>query len=267
MLLHRFLTALVLVSTTLVCLFAENPLGWNILVSVFVLIAWWEWINLANARYFGIKTIFFTLLLLLMAYLMYFYQLPIVVVIVMAMLWLVLLTATLQTRWQRIGIVWSDVSKLFIGSTVLAFAWSSLVWLKEQANGSWWVLGFLLIIWLADTGAYFVGKRFGKTKLAPSVSPGKTLEGMLGGLALVAIYALITKVSFSALFQSNAVILCAIIIAIVSIGGDLYESWLKRLVGIKESSNILPGHGGVLDRIDSLIAALPFMILSYIWLI
>ena len=266
MLLPRILTALVLVSILAVCLFAQGALGWQILVSVFIAIAWWEWVNLANARSLNLKTIVTTTLLPISAYVLYVYQLPVVFVAIMAILWLVLLTATLQVKLQHTPLLWSDTSKLLIGVFVLGFSWSSLVWFKEQPNGPWWLLGFLLIIWLADSGAYFAGRRFGKTKLAPSVSPGKTIEGMLGGLLLVMIYSIALKIALPVTLESYVVVPMAIIIAVVSVGGDLYESWLKRLAGIKDSGNVLPGHGGVLDRIDSLIAALPFMILSYFFL-
>lgn len=267
MLLPRILTALVLVSVIAVSLFAESTLGWQVLVTLFILVAWWEWINLANSRSLNLKTIIFTALLPVCAYGFYYFQIPVVAVVVMAVLWLVLLVATLQPKLQRAALLWSDISKLLIGIVVLAFAWSSLIWFKEQPQGPWWILGFLLIIWLADSGAYFAGRRFGKNKLAPSVSPGKTIEGMLGGLLLVVIYSVILKLSLPIWLESYAVIPMAIIIAIVSVGGDLYESWLKRLGDIKDSGNILPGHGGVLDRIDSLIAALPFMVLSYQFLV
>jgi len=267
MLLPRFLTALVLVSVIAVCLFAENALGWQILVSLFIVVAWWEWTNLANSRSLSVKTIIFTALLPTLAYALYYYQLPVIATAMIAVLWVVLLLATLQPRLQKSALFWSDISKLMIGVVVLAFAWSSLIWFKEQPAGPWWILGFLLIIWLADSGAYFAGRRFGKTKLAPSVSPGKTIEGMLGGLALVVIYSIALKIALPTLLESYVFIPIAIVIAVVSVGGDLYESWLKRLANIKDSGSILPGHGGVLDRIDSLIAALPFMILSYLYFV
>ena len=267
MLLPRILTALVLVSILAICLFASNPIGWQILVSVFICIAWWEWINLANSRSFNVKVIVFTALLPACAFVFYYFSLPMIVVVTLALLWLLLLVATLQPQLQKNVLLWSDISKLLIGVVVLAFAWSSLIWFQEQANGSWWILGFLFVIWLADTGAYFAGRRFGKNKLAPSVSPGKTIEGMLGGLILVVIYSIAIKITLPTWLDSYAVMPIAIIIAIVSVGGDLYESWLKRLANIKDSGNILPGHGGVLDRIDSLIAALPFMVLGYFFLV
>ncbi len=156
-------------------------------------------------------------------------------------------------------------TKLLFGAWVLAFSWWSLIWLREQANGPYWVLGFLAIIWLADTGAYFAGKRFGRTKLAPSISPGKTVEGLVGGALCVALYAAIVP----GFFVENSRILLAIVavvIAIISVGGDLFDIRDRRYAQMKDSSQVLPGHGGVLDRIDSLIAAMPFIVAAYCYM-
>jgi phosphatidate cytidylyltransferase len=121
----------------------------------------------------------------------------------------------------------------------------------------------MMLIWAADSGAYFVGKAFGKNKLAPKVSPGKSVEGALGGIG----FALIIMLGF--LQQQNisidlypAYLLLAVVGSSVSVLGDLYESLFKRTSGIKDSGNILPGHGGILDRIDSLTAAAPFFLLG-----
>jgi phosphatidate cytidylyltransferase len=121
----------------------------------------------------------------------------------------------------------------------------------------------MMLIWAADSGAYFVGKAFGKNKLAPKVSPGKSVEGVLGGIG----FALIIMLGF--LQQQNisidlypAYLLLAVVVSSVSVLGDLYESLFKRTSGIKDSGNILPGHGGILDRIDSLTAAAPFFLLG-----
>ena len=265
MLLPRILTALVLIPLIMIALFADNVWGWRILVTAFITVAWWEWLNMANARALTGKTVALSLLLPAVSYVMWISAMPLVMVWLVAVVWLLLIAATLRTQWQS-SFIWHDTSKLLSGVLTLGFAWSSLVWFKEQVNGPWWIIGFLLIIWLADTGAYFAGKRFGKTKLAPAVSPGKTLEGMLGGLLLVGAYVLVLILSLPQVPLNYLAILAAILIAVISVGGDLYESWLKRQAGIKDSGHILPGHGGVLDRIDSLIAALPFMVLTYFWL-
>ena len=147
--------------------------------------------------------------------------------------------------------------KLPIGVAVLSTAGWLIIEFKELENGVLWLLCFFISVWAADVGAYFTGKRFGKTKLAPKVSPGKTVEGLLGGLALVLF--IFTPVLFY-YFDAVAAILLLITIeitALVSVGGDLFESKLKRHVDLKDSSNILPGHGGILDRIDSLLSGAP----------
>lgn len=124
--------------------------------------------------------------------------------------------------------------------------------------GPWQLLSIMAIAWVADTGAYFVGKTFGQRKLAPRISPGKSIEGALGGLVLVIIYLGILKYFHAALYlpKFGSVFKFAFILTVVSIIGDLFESWLKRVAKVKDSGSILPGHGGVFDRIDSLIAVL-----------
>ena len=138
------------------------------------------------------------------------------------------------------------------------------------------LLSILLIAWLADIGAYFAGRAFGRHKLAPAISPGKTWEGVVGGMAAVILVA-IASMSFSTP-ESNISLLIfgkygwggmtggLVLLVAMSIVGDLLESKLKRRIGFKDSSNLLPGHGGVLDRIDSLIPMLPLAVLLGMWL-
>ncbi|EHY2961630.1 phosphatidate cytidylyltransferase, partial [Escherichia coli] len=124
-------------------------------------------------------------------------------------------------------------------------------------TGAWWLLYVMLLVWAADSGAYAFGRLMGKHKMAPKVSPGKTLEGLVGGLITAGVvswlftrFAPITEVP-------NHLLLISGIVVIVSVFGDLAESMFKRVSGIKDSSQLIPGHGGVLDRIDSLTAAIP----------
>ena len=121
----------------------------------------------------------------------------------------------------------------------------------------------LALIWVADIGAYFSGKRFGKNKLAESISPGKTIEGLLGALVLTSLYTLLSGYYFGLnTIQIISLMLISLILTIISVVGDLYESTLKREVGLKDSGTILPGHGGILDRIDSVLAAMPVFSVS-----
>jgi phosphatidate cytidylyltransferase len=136
------------------------------------------------------------------------------------------------------------------------------------ASGSADFAGDHGVVWLADIGAYFAGRRFGKHKLAPAISPGKTWEGAIGGAVAVLAYGLLLSSKLPATLAGNLplllMLLCVLLTAI-SILGDLFESLLKRQAGLKDSSNVLPGHGGVLDRIDSLTSTLPLVAL--VWLV
>jgi phosphatidate cytidylyltransferase len=130
-------------------------------------------------------------------------------------------------------------------------------------KGSWLILFVLLLVWAADTGAYAVGKLFGKHKLAPSVSPGKTWEGFFGGMVLAIIVAVIAAKLLNIQSRDTTLFLvCCVVTVIASVLGDLFESLTKREAGIKDSGTIFPGHGGMLDRIDSLIAAAPIFALA-----
>jgi phosphatidate cytidylyltransferase len=141
--------------------------------------------------------------------------------------------------------------------------WFALSWIHMQPEGSWLILLLLLIVWAADTGAYFAGKRFGKNKLAPHISPGKTKEGLVGGLIAAPLVALAAANMMPlANVDPGKVFMLSMVTALVSVGGDLMVSLHKRTSGFKDSSNLLPGHGGVLDRIDSLLAAAPFFALG-----
>ena len=158
--------------------------------------------------------------------------------------------------------------KLFAGSISIIPAWAALCWLHAAGpNGPAWALFALLIVWAADSGAYFVGVRFGKRKLAPRISPGKSWEGVFGGLLttllLAAAASPVLGLSWNLL---PTLLLLTAITAAFSVVGDLFESLLKRHAGIKDSSDLIPGHGGMLDRVDSLLAALPIFVVGKEWL-
>lgn len=152
------------------------------------------------------------------------------------------------------------------GPVVLVPTWLSLsaLHVAENRDGPMLVLFLLILVFSADVGAYFAGRAFGRLKLAPRVSPGKTWEGVIGGFAAAAISAAIGAACFELPLTSFPA-LCAAVVA-VSIVGDLTESMFKRHVGLKDSSSLLPGHGGILDRIDSITAASPVFALGLIWL-
>ena len=150
----------------------------------------------------------------------------------------------------------------------LVFAFSALlVWVcinslvfvhGQSAHGPWILIYILTLVWVADIGAYFAGRRFGRHKLAPGISPGKTWEGVFGGIALNALWiSLVFALSQGWGMDYPVFLLLGLATSAISVVGDLYESILKREAGMKDSGRLLPGHGGVLDRIDSVIAAAP----------
>lgn len=147
---------------------------------------------------------------------------------------------------------------LMILSTILALA-------RLHEGGPLRLIYFFFIVFAADTGAYLAGRSLGRHKLAPNISPGKTVEGALGGLTLVAAWALTAGIYVFELQGRDAIgllVLLSLVVAIISIVGDLTESMFKRRVGLKDSGNLLPGHGGILDRVDSILAAAPVMVLG-----
>lgn len=133
-------------------------------------------------------------------------------------------------------------------------------------QGPAWLFYALSLVWVADIGAYFSGKKFGKNKLAPDISPGKTKEGLYGALLATSLYTLLASYYFE-LTNERAIILVllSVILTFISVSGDLYFSFLKREAGLKDSGNILPGHGGILDRVDSVLAAMPVFVVGFNW--
>ena len=162
------------------------------------------------------------------------------------------------------GVLRMPVLNAGLGLVLLLAAWYGLVRLRTETGGAWLVLWVLAVVWAADIGAYFAGRRWGRRKLAPAVSPGKTWEGALGGLLASIATGAALGAAVPALAPRFGVVAwgaSALVVGVVSIFGDLFESALKRTRGVKDSGTLLPGHGGVLDRIDSVIAAAPMMAL------
>ena len=163
--------------------------------------------------------------------------------------------------------------KLAAGTLAVVPAWCALALLHaSQPNGHRWLLVALGIVWAGDTGAYFVGrafggKLFGGRKLAPRISPNKTIEGLLGGIACALLVALpLATYAGAQTAQLPMVAAATVLTSGAAVVGDLFESLLKRHVGVKDSGDIIPGHGGILDRIDAVLAALPVFALCKAWL-
>lgn len=146
---------------------------------------------------------------------------------------------------------------------VITGGWYAVSWLRYGADGQWWLMLLLLVVWAADVGAYFTGRAFGRRKLAPLISPGKTREGLAGGLVLAIAVALAAQVAFPITALPWPWLTTLVFVTVLaSVGGDLFISIHKRVVGVKDSGSIFPGHGGVLDRLDSLLAAAPVFALG-----
>jgi phosphatidate cytidylyltransferase len=149
---------------------------------------------------------------------------------------------------------------------LLVPTWLALLRLQEQP---WVLLAILGVVWVADSAAYFAGHQWGRRKLAPAISPGKTWEGVAGAAVAVAVYHAAVWIFGFAPAAPGLGLFAALLVAILfplSIIGDLFESWIKRQAGVKDSGRLLPGHGGVLDRIDALTSTLPLAALAFSWM-
>lgn len=170
-----------------------------------------------------------------------------------ASFWLTAAPWILATREHPL----STSSMLVSGWLILVSAWESLVILRASPGRLVILLG---VVWIADSAAYFTGRRFGRRKLAPSISPGKTWEGVAGAVAAVSVYFLLVWIIVAPPSVRGSVsgdMLLVAFLTVLGIVGDLFESWLKRRAGVKDSGTLLPGHGGVLDRIDAILAIAP----------
>jgi phosphatidate cytidylyltransferase len=183
--------------------------------------------------------------------------------------WIVVAPLWLRGHWR----LPNALVAALLGWLILLATWVAIVQL--QARSPWLVLAAMASVWIADSAAFFTGRAFGRHKLAPSISPGKSWEGVAGALATVALYAAALAVWSPGFGYSGprtpaalaTVVVLAVALAAVSVVGDLFESLLKRQRGVKDSGRLLPGHGGVLDRIDALTSAMPVAaVLATLWL-
>jgi len=184
-----------------------------------------------------------------------------------ALLWLGLALLLFSRRRPLALVREPRPATLLLGLACLLLAWLAVVWLHARDNGPALLLSLLVLVWLADSAAYFAGRAWGRRKLAPMISPGKTLAGLAGALAAAALFG--AGLGWLGLIPGQGVAVTAalyLLVAVVSVAGDLAESAVKRQSGVKDSGQLLPGHGGVLDRIDSLIAAAP-VFAALLWLL
>ena len=254
MLITRILTALVLLPVMLGALFGLGEAGWAAFTLLITLLGLWEW-----GRMFAYRPWQHVLLLgtaLVLAAWVWLAT-PMIGTSLHAgvlALWFVLAPLWLARRW----VLKNRLAAAALGLALLMPTWLAFLDWRPNADAAWQLLALMALVWLADTAAYFSGKAFGRHKLAPAISPGKSWEGVAGAVVAVTLYTL--WIRQSGLFVIEMSLPCWLLIGwgltAVSIVGDLLESWFKRAAGIKDSSQLLPGHGGVLDRIDSLIAVL-----------
>jgi phosphatidate cytidylyltransferase len=272
----RIVTALLLVTGLLAALFWLPALGWKFFVAGLAGLAAWEWSGLsgfpraARAAY-AVIVAAATASLAMIAFpsQVAASAQPQVGLIGFGYLlalgfWLLLVPVWLLQKWRLEGWPASGL----VGAIVLVPAALAMVHLRESSPLL--LLAAMATVWIADIAAYFVGRRFGRRKLAPSVSPGKTWEGALGAAVAVVCYGMLVSAGFG---QSGVrgvgghllFALLLLLVTAVSIIGDLFESLMKRQAGVKDSGSLLPGHGGVLDRIDSLTSTLPLVGLAALY--
>ena len=274
MLKQRLITAIILIVLFLGAIFNVDTQGLGVLLAVLVAAGAWEWAGLMRLSSALLKSLY----LLATVFLLYFsFELlanPSLLenlLIVSALFWLCALLFLCYANATQMNIkAWhiSPVISGFIGVLLLLPTWLALLYIHGSLQqGEWFLLFLMVLIWGADSGAYFAGRAWGKNKLAVVVSPGKTWEGFAGAMLIAVVLAIAAAVYwYSDLKPQVMFVLLCVFTVIFSVVGDLFESLFKRQAGVKDSGKLLPGHGGVLDRIDSLTAAAPIFTLGMILL-
>lgn len=254
MLKQRVITALWLLPLMLGMLFYAPSGLWAAFCGLIALLALWEYARMSNIGAEQIKP--YLIGTWAFGCLAYWggWTLPAPAWLAVLAFWLVAMPLWLKKKWTLTG-GWQAYA---VGWLLVLPFWFALVDLRPSTDYATSLLAVMGLVWVADICAYFCGKTFGKNKIAPTISPGKTWEGAIGGAVCVAVYLTLVRQAGWLTFDSGwlATMAIGLVLTVVSVCGDLLESWLKRAAGIKDSSNLLPGHGGVFDRVDSLIAVL-----------
>jgi phosphatidate cytidylyltransferase len=266
MLKTRIITAIVLMAVLLPILFLLPPYYLGAFFLVALLAAAWEWSHMIAPEAKKAAWLYATFCLVIILFLLGMqavsWQFSL---LMMSVLFWIFLAPFILAKGMNLSLQKFKPFYSILGLIILPATWFALVFLREL--GLVFLLSIMALVWVADIGAYFIGKAFGKHKLAAQISPGKSIEGAIGGLGLCYLYAFLCVVYlplgdtlFGALairFGWVAMFLMVTVLAAFSVFGDLFESQLKRLAGVKDSSHLLPGHGGVLDRVDALIPTMP----------
>jgi phosphatidate cytidylyltransferase len=256
----RILTGVLLGLAVLIgTLYLPNSF-FRLVAFIVLLVACWEWFGLLDKPNLAVKFIYSLIVVILMYISLSF---PVVTVSISLLWWIVGFFFVFRSS-KQIKYINKNL-RYIIGLFVIVPSFVALSLM--QAYSPMLLIYVLLVITVADSGAYFIGRKYGKNKLAPVISPKKTIEGLLGGLVLSAVVSGIFSLYFPMGVVNRCLLLIiGVIIVFFALLGDLFESLLKRVVGIKDSGNILPGHGGILDRLDSVFSALPvFVFFVYIF--
>lgn len=276
MLLQRIITASILVPLVVLAVYLLPVSYFTLLVGLVMVVAAWEWSSLIGLKKLSNKVLFQILLILPMLGIYFWTHIlellaqitdyPDIryysgalewLVIAPVLFWVVMMFLIKNASDAMLGLQLKTRYKALAGWFILLAAWMFLYRMRAF-YGADMTMYFLVLIWAADIAAYFVGKKFGETKLAPTISPGKTVAGFYGALGSGALCAIVLSLIFGFNFLIGAdFLLLSVLTVLISIYGDLFLSLVKRQQGVKDSGFILPGHGGLLDRIDSLIAAIP----------
>lgn len=265
MLKYRALTWTLLIVFVIWGIYSLPPIGFAIIMTVFWGLAAWEWTGLLKIETYMERSLFivFILLFSIAAYL-YF---PRALLLLGSLFWFVTLyfiikfPNTLSFREQ------SQPMKLVFGVLLLAPCWVGLNFIRSYDRGLIYLLFILSLVWMMDTVGYLVGKPWGRHKLIARLSPGKSIEGVMGGLVFTFLLSGMVVYSSKLPFKQGMLTLILILgVACFSVTGDLFESLLKRQAGVKDSGRLLPGHGGMLDRMDSTLAAIPLFAFILPWI-
>lgn len=270
MLIQRILTAIVLIPLVIIALFFAPLSIFSYLIIAVCALATWEWSHFLGMVEKTQKAIFMFLIISLLALL---YLIPIdlslkgklyTYIICLSIVWW-LIALLLVISYPQSAKYWSKsilIKLLFALFTLIPF-YISMLELRsinydiDRYTGAVWLLYVFVLVWATDTGAYFAGRAIGKHKLAVKVSPGKTIEGFIGGVSLAILVCILVYLTGYFAISFINFLISSLLAILVSVLGDLTESMFKREAGIKDSGNLIPGHGGILDRIDSLTAAVP----------
>lgn len=271
MLKQRVITAIVLAPLLIALIFLTKASVFATLLGLVFLLGMWEWTRMSGVRGYPLRLASLLGYAILFALLRHVCKSP--------WWWLPVLAGLL---WWLLALIWITrnvfaatatrghaVLKLVAGAFVVVPAWCAVVVMHgdlakpHTGHGNWWVVFFACIVFAADIGAFTAGRRWGRTKLAPAISPGKTREGVYGALVCSGIVGLVGGIALHVPpARLPGIIALALLTVLFSVIGDLFESLIKRHAGVKDSGALFPGHGGMFDRMDSLVAALPIFVLG-----